>query len=427
MQIAFRDGGNLTECKDPLWLKSPSRRLLRYVYALFAQINNASADENPSDVYCKKDLYLAMEFLLSHRNGYDQNSSTGGIIVWATIPSRQYFQVGLCFVVKFSNAGVHALPRAVAEHRHRVNVSAASLQYPHFQSFGSWDPHDLVFIEYEDIFFKLMTTMQGTEQQTLSVIVFGRLHVLYIVNRMLEISDSFDPLDEVTGERHKLCYGVRIRDEILDHRIGNQYSVMHLWASKIQARQAWKNHPYKWKNLFDRTTSPTELNMYHPNLLSQHAKKGFDRHDSLIKLFFGKLSLSLFARSWQQLVLLGFIDVDHTAALRKHVESFSASPDYQNIKEKVEEGSNCSNALRDMYKVDKFPFNQNALEVIMVVKLIYTSIFVPYFNAVQANPRDAHETRELLREIENTLRKLFPSRSMHVSQVIEMFKKKKRN
>lgn len=382
MQICFRDasGNKLKECKDPGWLKSSSRLLLKYTYAHFSKINSVNPHENAPPVYKRDDLSKEIQKVLSRREDYDEvEHSPHGIIVWASTPSQQYSKIGQCAIVRFNNNGVISAGPQIAEQQRQVAAATSIFEFPQFQPFSEVDPYDEYTASREDTFFKFMGTINVGVLPSISLVILGRLHIHNVVKEMIVASDE--------GAGH-MWKAEKLRSKALSMSITDTLQVGHLWASKDKANNAGKNHPYKWQSFFNRSQTLTELLEYHPfGVIGTYSHlKPSDTKITNLTLCMGGLEPMTFARGWHGLKVNGKIDPATYQSFVEHVASFSDSTLFRNNVSDTLSGLEYNQAVKDMWNHEK-PLNMCALQVLMIAKLRYTQALVPCYVALHENDR----------------------------------------
>ena len=136
MRLCFRDvGSNVEIISNPAWRKSPSRLFMQMVYAHFAKINGSADVIQP--VYTKDDFWKAMQRFLEQHPTYSPDVNGDTMIVWATLPSKQYYEPGLCLRVKFTPLQA---PLATPFNHGRNRSERVSVSSPALSQYSSIDP-----------------------------------------------------------------------------------------------------------------------------------------------------------------------------------------------------------------------------------------------------------------------------------------------
>ena len=401
MHICFRDGtmDPSDVCTDPGWQKSPSRKLLAYVYDQFKLINRENPVDNAPPKYNKADLYRQMQRHLEIQDDYNPDKGKPSIVVWASTPSRQYYNIGLCLLVQFSEIGMNAVAAVSSESQSRANAVSDALQLPHFSPFiGLADPWDSNLVVYEDNFFRVMTSVDRWPLQTLAVVVIGRLSVHYIVVRMIAAA-------ELGAIPTGLCKD--LLRQIRSHPITSTYQVQHLWASEKKAKDGVKNHPYPWSKLFEmeipELIGPARFNphsVYHGKAQKEHT-----RHHHFVELSLGGLASDVLASGFQQLMTTGSINVETLQILENHVDTLASSNHYSHFNILPNQGAEYNTAMNNMWQIEH-NMNQRGLQILLMAKIRYAQSLIEHRKAPWvANPvRQFRRFRSFLKQWRGVLK-----------------------
>ena len=188
MRVCFRDVENRgNDISNAAWKKSPSRLLLQTIYAHFSKINGS--DEVIESVYKREDFWKAMQRYIEQQLPYSADGSKNTTIVWATIPSKQYYQPGLCLRIRFAAA---QLPRAVPYDSDRAASERASFTNSSFNQFSSVQPWDNRLVGYTEEFHQLFCTKAGDSCRQVTAIIIGKLHLYYMIDVLLDLEQKND-------------------------------------------------------------------------------------------------------------------------------------------------------------------------------------------------------------------------------------------
>ena len=391
MTICFRDGTtNPTDpVTDPGWKKSPSRRLLAYVYSHFTKINMVNPDAQAAPVYTKVDLYQQIQRLMEMGDDYNVDKDQPSIIVWSSTPSRQYYSIGSCFRVKFSNEGMRAIPAMSQELQDRATGAADALQHPRFNAFvGSFNyPWHAELLNVDDTFFKTMTLFPGMSLQTLSVIVIGRLSVHYILKAMIAAAETGQIPNDL---------GKTVNLDVRNHQITPSLTVQKLWSSQVKANDALTNHPYKWRQFMKLNLNIPEDRMYDPHSIYYNKSKESEnsRHHNRIKCSLGGLKRKVFAKGFKELMTTGTINPTTLQQFAQHVDTLTAPSLYTEFIISPDKSSQYNDAINSMWTSEK-PIDQSALEIIMMAKLSYSKHLVGILETMEGSKERETKIKKL--------------------------------
>jgi hypothetical protein len=372
MKMCFLDTENSENVSDPLWEKSPSRLFLQCVYSHFSKINGSGPRVIP--MFTKEKFWKAMQKYIEENLTYSPNATEDTTVVWSTLPSRQYHQLGLCFAVRFDS---HRLLAAAPIDTDRTDVELSSVTNSAFFAMAGIDPWDKSQALHPDRFSKMFYTKVGDQNSKVTLLIIGKLYLYYMIRVLLDLATRKD--SSLLNDSVK--FFTEVRNRIVKHPIAAQYHFGHLYPSGRKARDATtKNHSYGWskmnrKDQFDLTFIERSFKF------GGNAKMKVSNWKFILSGF----RITEFSRACQQLCNTGQIDT----SLRDYLLSYGGvSSDDHQVDQLVNLDVDISSYYEEMLEAvfRTGIITPKVMKALLLVRLLYLQKQLPLLELFSHHP-----------------------------------------